>query len=455
VFSNKLMHIMTITETYIGLYESLLRSGLNGDGFAQHREEARRLLSLTGIPSHDDENYKYSDFTKKLDDKYQFSLSPEKIQVDLNHFWQCQVPQMDTKVILLSNGWYYEKNDVDQGMPEGIIVCGLREASEKYPQLFRQYYNRYTPGADGFTHLNTMFANDGVFVYVPDGLHVDKTIQLVNLTHGFTNRFVMQRNLIAVGRNASLRIMICDHTLNKTQNMVNNVTESFIGENASLEMYSIQNEPDQSAVIKSLFFHQEAGSRLTNLAFSLHGGMLRNNVNVKLAGEHAESRLYGLFLNDRQQRVDNFTSVDHAVPHCTSNQFYKGILDEDAHGAFQGKILVQKDAQKTEAYQSNKNICLTPTAKMRTKPQLEIYADDVKCSHGATVGQLDDVALFYLRSRGISEKEARLMLMHAFANDIVSKIEVPALREQISGLVNSRLRGEFSECNHCLLNCSR
>ena len=190
---------MTITETYIGLYESLLRSGLNGDGFAPHREEARRLLSLSGIPSHDDENYKYSDFTKKLDDKYQFSLSPEKIQVDLNHFWQCQVPQMDTKVILLSNGWYYEKNDVDQGMPEGIIVCGLREASEKYPQLFRQYYNRYTPGADGFTHLNTMFANDGVFVYVPDGLHVDKTIQLVNLTHGFTNRFVMQRNLIAVG----------------------------------------------------------------------------------------------------------------------------------------------------------------------------------------------------------------------------------------------------------------
>jgi len=301
--------------------------------------------------------------------------------------------------------------------------------------------------------MNTMFANYGVFIYVPENMHVKNTIQLVNLTHGFSERFVMQRNLIVMGNNSRMRLMICDHTLNKADNMVNNVTESFLGKQSILEVYSIQNEPDRSAVIKSLFFHQSTGSKLINLAFSLHGGMLRNNVSVTLAEENAETNLYGLFLNDREQHVDNFTSVDHAAPGCTSNQMYKGILDEDAHGAFHGRVLVRKDSQKTVAYQSNKNICLTPSAKMRTKPQLEIYADDVKCSHGATVGQLDDAALFYLRSRGIGVKEARLMLMYAFADDIVRQIPVLPLKEQISGLVNSRLRGEFSDCNHCLLNC--
>ncbi len=447
--------MMNLTEKYIAKFKETLQSGLNGELFAEHRNAALRALQKTGLPDRSDENYKYSDFSGFLAVDYQFPLQPEKIQGDLNHFWQCRVPDMDTRVVLLSNGWYYEKNDTVLDLPEGMIICGLHQASLQYPHLFKKYYNQYVHNADGFANLNTMFANDGVFVYVPENLKIDKTIQLVNLTHGFTNRFVMQRNLIVVSENASLRMMICDHTLNKSQNMVNNLTEAYVAKNAALEVYSIQNEPDRSAVIKSLYFHQEENSRLTNLAFSLHGGQLRNNVNVLLNGSNSEANLYGLYLNDREQRVDNYTSVEHAVAHCTSNQFYKGILDENARGAFQGKIMVRKDAQKTEAYQSNKNICLTPTAKMRTKPQLEIYADDVKCSHGATVGQLDETALFYLRSRGIAEKEARLMLMYAFADDIVRKIPVLPLQEQISGLVNSRLRGEFAECNHCLLNCSR
>jgi len=417
--------------------------------------EALGKFREIGIPTHENENYKYSDFTKVLEGKYDFIQKQEKFNADLNQYWQCSVPDMDTRVILFSNGWFYKNNDVVTDLPEGLIICSLKEAAEKHAALFEKHYNRYISQNDGFAYMNTMFANDGVFIYVPENMHVKNTIQLVNLTHGFSERFVMQRNLIVMGNNSRMRLMICDHTLNKADNMVNNVTESFLGKQSSLEVYSIQNEPDRSAVIKSLFFHQSTGSKLINLAFSLHGGMLRNNVSVTLAEENADTNLYGLFLNDREQHVDNFTSVDHAAPGCTSNQLYKGILDEDAHGAFQGKVLVRKDSQKTVAYQSNKNICLTPSAKMRTKPQLEIYADDVKCSHGATVGQLDDAALFYLRSRGIGTKEARLMLMYAFAEDIVRQIPVLPLKEQISGLVNSRLRGEFSDCNHCLLNCSR
>jgi len=445
---------MTLTEKYCDIFSSLMKNSDNGI-LSRHRMEALEKFRQTGIPTHESENYKYSDFTKVLEGKYDFIQKQEKFNADLNQYWQCSVPDMDTRVILFSNGWFYKNNDVVTGLPAGLIICSLKEAAEKHSALFEKHYNRYISQNDGLAYMNTMFANDGVFIYVPENMHVKNTIQLVNLTHGFSERFVMQRNLIVMGNNSRMRLMICDHTLNKADNMVNNVTESFLGKQSILEVYSIQNEPDRSAVIKSLFFHQSTGSKLINLAFSLHGGMLRNNVSVTLAEENAETNLYGLFLNDREQHVDNFTSVDHAAPGCTSNQMYKGILDEDAHGAFHGRVLVRKDSQKTVAYQSNKNICLTPSAKMRTKPQLEIYADDVKCSHGATVGQLDDAALFYLRSRGIGTKEARLMLMYAFADDIVRQIPVLPLKEQISGLVNSRLRGEFSDCNHCLLNCSR
>ncbi len=444
-----------ITEKYINLHKDLSANNNNQNLLEKARVDAINLLQETNIPNNKHEDYKYSDFTKTLETDLKLSVFPETVSVDLNEFWNCKVPNLDTHVILLSNGWYYEKNQISEDLPEGVLICSLNEASEKYPEIFEKHYNKYAKTEDAYSLLNTAFAGDGVFVYVPENVKIEKTIQLVNLTHGFVDRFVMQRNLFIAENNSKLRIMICDHSLNLTQNMINNVTEAYLGSNAEMEVYSLQNEPDKSSVIKSLYFHQKEKSRLVNLALSLHAGMLRNNVNVQLTGERAEANLYGLFLNDRQQKVDNFILVEHDVPNCTSNQFYKGILDEEAQGSFQGRIHVKKDAQKTEAYQSNKNMCLTPDAKMHTKPQLEIYADDVRCSHGATVGQLDENAMFYLRSRGISEKEARLMLMYAFADEVVSKIELEPLRKQISGMVNSRLRGELSDCTHCLLNCSR
>ncbi|MDD4235119.1 MAG: Fe-S cluster assembly protein SufD [Bacteroidales bacterium] len=426
------------------------------DFIREYADIAANSIIKNGIPDKSYENYKYSDFSGFLNNGLEYSLEPEKTNIDLNEYWQCQVPDMDTQVILLSNAWYYEKNNLENKFPKGVIVCGLREAFVKYPEIVKKHYSKYLPqNKDGYIDLNTAIARDGVFIYVPKGVKIDKTIQLVNLIHGFANRAVMQRNLVVLEEDASLRMIICDHTLNRTQNFINSLTESYIGKNAHLEYYSIQNEPDTAALLNTLCFYQEANSHLTNLAFSLHGGSLRNNVYSTLAGERAHSNLYGLFLSDKKQRVDNYTYIDHKAPTCTSNELYKGILDDNARGAFSGKIMVRPDAQKTEAYQTNNNLCLTDTAKMRTKPQLEIYADDVKCSHGATVGQLDQEALFYLQSRGISKKEAKLMLMFAFANDIVRNIPVIPLKEQISGLVDNRLRGEFTECKHCLLNCSR
>jgi Fe-S cluster assembly protein SufD len=256
-----------------------------------------------------------------------------------------------------------------------------------------------------------------------------------------------------VGESAQAAFVICDHTVSNHSFLTNSLTEIYAGDNSSINYDWLQNENGQSTHINNLFIHQEQNSRFASSIVSLHGGLIRNNFNVVLAGENASTDLNGLFLCDDKQHVANHLLLDHASPHCTSNQLFKGILDDDATGSFNGKILVRKDAQKTQAYQKNNNILLSATARMNTKPHLEIYADDVKCSHGATVGQLDNEALFYIRSRGISEPEARHLLMYAFANDIVGKISLPLLKERIIDLVDKRLRGELSRCNECMVNC--
>jgi Fe-S cluster assembly protein SufD len=215
----------------------------------------------------------------------------------------------------------------------------------------------------------------------------------------------------------------------------------------------MQNENSASSQITHTFIHQEESSVVTSNTVSLHGGLIRNNFFARLNGTGCESNLYGLFLGDDNQHIANYTFVEHAMPHCTSNQLFKGILDENATGAFNGKILVRKEAQKTLAYQKNNNLLLSPAARMNAKPHLEIYADDVKCSHGATIGQLDSEALFYLRSRGINYKEARQLLMYAFAYEILGKIQIDLLRDRTVELVDKRLRGELARCNNCDVRC--
>jgi Fe-S cluster assembly protein SufD len=247
--------------------------------------------------------------------------------------------------------------------------------------------------------------------------------------------------------------VVCDHSLSPHKFLTNSVTEGFVGKNAFLDYFKIQNEHNEASQISSVFFQQEKSSTLNFNTISLHGGLIRNNINVLLNDEYCENNLYGLYLTDKTQHISNYTVIDHAKPNCVSNQVFKGVLDDFANGTFTGKVVVRKEAQKTKAFQSNKNILLTDITKIHSQPHLEIYADDVKCSHGATVGQLDENAIFYCQSRGIPKHEARLLMMFAFANEIVKKITVEPLRERIDDLVNKRLRGELSRCNNCALNC--
>jgi Fe-S cluster assembly protein SufD len=301
--------------------------------------------------------------------------------------------------------------------------------------------------------LNTLFAQDGVFVYIPRKTVLDKPLQIINLSHSFNNLRITRRNLIIADDHASAGIVVCDHTLCNRSYLANSLTEVFVGENTALAYDRLQNENSLSTQINHLFVHQLGGSRFSSNSISLHGGLIRNNFYVGQHGEHCETNLNGLFLCDDNQHVANYVLVDHASPHGVSNQLFKGILDGNATGAFNGKIMVRKDAQKIQAYQKNNNLLLSSAARMNTKPHLEIYADDVKCSHGATVGQLDSEAMFYLRSRGIGEKEARHLLMYAFANEIVSRISIPVLKERIIDLVDKRLRGELSLCSDCNIHC--
>ena len=235
--------------------------------------------------------------------------------------------------------------------------------------------------------------------------------------------------------------------------LTNAVTEIYTGDNAHFEYFKVQNEHNESSQVSHTYIHQERGSNVQTNTITLHGGLVRNNLYVKLNGEGCENHAFGLFLTDKTQHVDNFIFVEHAKPNCNSTQLFKGILDDRSSGAFTGRILVSRDAQKTAAYQKNSSILLTDDVKMNSKPQLEIYADDVKCGHGGTVGQLDEDAMFYLRTRGIGEKEARLMLMYAFAYEILSEIKIEPLRDRMTELIDKRLRKELSQCNNCSLQC--
>jgi Fe-S cluster assembly protein SufD len=294
---------------------------------------------------------------------------------------------------------------------------------------------------------------DGLFIYIPKGTGFDYPLQVVNLPMAGLDTLLQYRNLIIMEEDTHAELIICDHTLSPFRFLTNSVTEIYAGPNARLQYIRVQNEHLNSNLITNLYIHQEAGSQVITNSITLHGGIIRNNTYVKLNAPGCDNRTYGLFFADKSQHVDNYVRIDHAQPDCSSLQLFKGILDDQATGAFNGHILVRPEGQKTNAYQVSRSILLSDQAKMNTRPQLEIYADDVRCSHGATTGQLDENALFYMRSRGIPLREARLLMLYAFAYEVIDKVSVKPLKERIIHLVDKRLRGELSRCNNCSMNC--
>ncbi|MDT8394110.1 MAG: Fe-S cluster assembly protein SufD [Bacteroidales bacterium] len=418
------------------------------------REDAMDTFSRTGFPHRNMESWRFTDLSETLEKNYETLFEPGHGDLSINEVFKCNIHDLETKQISLLNGWYVDKEHPLIESENGVISGSLAAAMKKYPDLFATHFSKYSQtGTDGFQSLNLAFAQDGFFIYVPDDVVVETPMQMVSIINWEKGLFIQTRNLVIMGKNSKMTMVHCDDSTNQEAMFKNSVTEVFVDEGASLEHYKLQNLNNQSSLVNTTWFRQMKDSNLRSTAITLNGGTIRNYTHTVLDGEGASADIFGVYLMDRTQHVDNQVFVDHAKPNCYSNELFKGILDEEASAVFNGHILVRKDAQKTNAFQNNKNILMTDTAKVNAKPFLEIYADDVKCSHGATVGQLDPEAMFYLRQRGICEANARLLLLYAFAGEIVEKISISALKSRVDDMIKKRLKGELHICDTCALHC--
>lgn len=418
------------------------------------RAKALKEFIELSIPDRKVENYKYTNLEPWFRANYKSLFIPEKTDFEVARNFRCEVDTLDVHELILVNGFFPTGNGSMRQLDSGVWLGSLSGASEQFKDIVEAHYAKYAfNGKDGLIPLNTALASDGIFVYVPPGVRLDKPVQIVNLVTGNVDTLVQHRNLFVIEDNSDIELIVCDHALSPQKFLTNAVTEVYVGKNARFDILRIQNEHNNAAKLTHTFIHQERDSVASSNNVTLHGGLVRNSTYHRLSGEGAESNSYGLYLADRWQHIDNYVNIEHAVPNCISKQLFKGVLDDYATGVFNGAIKVAKDAQGTRAYQSNNNILLTDDARMDTKPQLEIYADDVKCSHGATVGQLDEEAMFYLRSRGIDKDEARLMLMFGFAHEVADTIKTEVLKDRIDGLILQRLKGELTRCTTCAINC--
>lgn len=403
-----------------------------------------------GFPTRKQEKYKYTDISRFFEPDYGLNLNRLDIPVNPYEVFKCDVPNMSTALYFVVNDSFYGKSLPKYLLPEGVFFGSLKEAAERHPELVRKHYGKLADTAeDGITAFNTAFTQDGVLLYVPANVAVEKPIQLVNILRGDVNLMVNRRVLIILEEGAQARLLVCDHAMDNVNFLATQVVEIFVGENATFDFYELEETHTSTVRISNMYVEQKAHSNVLLNGMTLHNGTTRNTTQVTLAGEGADLNLCGMAIADKNQHVDNHTKIDHAVPDCTSNELYKYVLDEQAVGAFTGLVLVRPGAQHTNSKQTCRNLCATREAHMYAQPQLEIYADDVKCSHGATVGQLDEGALFYMRQRGIPVREARLLLMFAFVNEVIDTIRLDALKDRLHLLVEKRFRGELNKCQGC------
>ena len=416
------------------------------------RDEAYENFKSLGFPTKKVERYKYTDIEKLFEPNYGLNINRLDIPVNPYDAFRCDVPNLSTSLYFVVNDAFYKKSEPKALLPEGVIVDSLKNQAEKNPELIAKYYAKLAKtDEDAITALNTMLAQDGLLVYVPKNVVVDRAIQVINILRSDVDMMVNRRVLIVVEEGAEAKLLFCDHAADDRNFLATQVIEAYVGRNASLDLYCLEETHAKNVRVSNLYIDQQADSRLNHNVITLHNGVTRNRVDLSLSGEGAECVLNGCVIADKEQHVDNNTVIDHKVEHCTSSQLYKYVLDEKSTGAFAGRVLVRHGAQKTSSEMRNQNICATREARMFTQPMLEIYADDVKCSHGSTVGQLNDAAMFYMRQRGISEKEAKLLLEFAFVNEVIDTIKLEPLRDRLHHLVEKRFRGELSKCEGCKL----
>lgn len=416
------------------------------------RDKAFDDFCRLGFPSKKVERYKYTDMQKIFEPDYGLNLNRLEIPVNPYDVFKCDVPNLSTSLYFVVNDCFYDKMLPKCSLAEGVVVGSLSKVATEHPELVAKYYGKIAnTGDDAVTALNTMLSQDGLMVYVPKNVKVEKAIQVINILRSDVDLMVNRRVLIVMEQGSEAKFLFCDHAADDRNFLATQVIEAFVGENAKLDLYCLEETHYKNTRVSNVYIEQQANSVVNHNVITLHNGVTRNRLDLVFKGEGAECFANGCVIADKSQHIDNNTLIDHQVGHCTSHQLYKYVLGDEAVGAFAGRILVRKDAQKTSSNEINQNLCTTKKARMFTQPMLEIYADDVKCSHGSTVGQLNDAAMFYMRQRGISEKEAKLLLEFAFVNEVVDQIQLEPLKERLRYLVEKRFRGELNKCEGCKL----
>lgn len=418
------------------------------------RNDAFSKLQNCTLPKQGSENYHITSLEELL--SFDYGLNPARVPLKVNPMasFHCGVPNLSTAQVFLLNDIYDEPQNSAIPRHDGIIICSLRQAALQYPHIVEKYYGKIADLENPLTALNTLLAQDGLFMYIPRGVNPERPVQLVNVLQSTMPLMAVRRLLIIVEDDAQAQLLICDHTQNPNEKFLSLQTiEIFAGKNSRIDIYDIEASTPHTTRLCTTYLHQEGGANVLLDAITLYNGNTRNEFYCNLKGEEAQLRLLGMAIEDSERKADTYSVIRHEAPRCKSDELFKYVVDDNSRGAFSGLIYVAPGSIKTEAFQSNRNIVGAPTAKMYSKPQLEIYNDDVKCSHGTATGTFDASQVFYLRSRGLSETQAHLLLKQAFMADVIDGVRLPSLRERLHQLVENRFSGTQTACGTCSAVC--
>lgn len=443
-------------QQYLSLYDECQRLIERDSPAAMNavRAQAIEAFRSQGFPTRRTEQWKYTDIDAAFAPDYGLNFRRIDVPTQAKDVFSCDVPNLSTQTVFLVNDIPHPSAAIASTWgrtdSRGIFVGSFRQAAQVCPQLLAGAYARIAK-PDGPGLLNTAFAQDGLLVHVPRGVRMDKPLQVINLLHSQADLMVNRRVLILLDEDAEAIVLFCDHAMDAVRFLATQVMEVRLAAGARLDLYEMEETHPRCTRVADLAIQAHSHSRLAHHNITLFNGLTRNTLRLQLLGQGAEALLSGLAITDQQQHVDNNTLIDHQAPRCHSRQLYTSVADEQSTAAFAGKILVRPGAYQTSSQETNANLCAAPTAHIFSQPMLEIYADDVQCSHGSSTGVLDEAALFYMQQRGIPTAEARMLLKVAFAAQTLDLMQLQPMRDRLQYLVEKRFRGELNKCAGCAL----
>lgn len=442
---------MSALKQYIDLYHQVKEriDAHSAPALNALRPQAADSLASVTLPKQGADNYENCDLKEMLGPDYGINIDDVNINVKPENTFRCDMPMTGNSPILSLNDRTLIPDNFPE-MPEGVLVGSLRSIAREHPGLVEKYYGRLADLGNPVVALDTMLVRDGFMLYVPKNVTLENPLQLINILGATQPLMAVRRLLIVLEDNAKAKLLVCDHTQREEVNFLSLQTvELYVGKNAELHYYDLEESSQRTSRISSLYLWQEADSRVVIDGMTLFNGVTRNEYYCDFAGENADLKLYGMAIEDQQRKVSTYSRINHAVPHCVSNELFKMSADGESRCAFTGRIIVRPGSVKTEAYQACRNLLAADTARVEARPELEIYNDDVKCSHGCAIGQLDETQVFYMRSRGIPEPQARLLLRQAFMADVIDIVDIPGLRDRLHLLVEKRFAGAEAACSNC------